>query len=101
MFEVLVNDEWVEQKPAHMDRFREKDSEGRVVLISFWNDAGVRLESTERQWRDSELLRTDALAILPDYPRGREKQVLLTYRQQLADYPQQADFPNGARPILG
>lgn len=50
---------------------------------------------TERQWRDSELLRTDALVMLPDYPQD-----LTVYRQQLRDYPSQPDFPNGQRPTI-
>jgi hypothetical protein len=48
---------------------------------------------TEREWRDSELLRTDELVKLPDYPIN-----LLPYRTELRDYPAQADFPNGDRP---
>jgi len=49
----------------------------------------------ERQWRDSELSRTDKLIILPDYPID-----LRAYRMELRDYPQQSDFPNGTRPTL-
>ena len=49
----------------------------------------------ERQWRDDELLRTDELVKLPDYPQD-----LLPYRQELRNYPQQEDFPNGTRPTL-
>lgn len=52
-------------------------------------------EDIERQWRDSELSRTDELVKLPDYPVD-----LLTYRAALRDYPQQPDFPNGTRPAL-
>jgi hypothetical protein len=50
----------------------------------------------EREWRDSELERTDALVILPDYPAD-----LTAYRQLLRDYPQTVDFPNGERPSYG
>lgn len=49
---------------------------------------------TERQWRDSELLRTDRFVVIPDYPTD-----LLTYRAALRDYPSQPDFPNGTRPV--
>ncbi len=52
-------------------------------------------EDIERQWRDSELLRTDELVKLPDYPVD-----LSPYRAALRDYPQQPDFPNGVRPSL-
>lgn len=49
----------------------------------------------EREWRDSELLRTDELIKLPDYPID-----LTGYRAELRAYPEQADFPNGVRPTL-
>ena len=52
-------------------------------------------EDTERNWRDSELLRTDALVMLPDYPID-----LIGYRAALRAYPDQVDFPTGDRPIL-
>ncbi len=47
----------------------------------------------EREWRDSELLRTDDLVILPDYPTD-----LLAYRISLRNYPASDNFPNGTRP---
>lgn len=53
-------------------------------------------EVTEREWRDSELTRTDKLVILPDYPRNGTD--LIAYRQALADYPEQEGFPNSDRP---
>lgn len=62
--------------------------------------SNIDLIKSEREWRDDELLRTDKLVILPDYPRGKTKQSFLDYRQALADYPQQPDFPNGLRPAL-
>ncbi len=52
-------------------------------------------EDAERAWRDSELLRTDELVKLPDYPVD-----LTAYRVSLRDYPSQAGFPNGARPTI-
>lgn len=52
-------------------------------------------KAQERTWRDSELERTDKLVILPDFPDD-----LLTYRQELRDYPVQPDFPNGTRPTI-
>jgi len=54
-------------------------------------------ETQERQWRDSELARTDRLILLPDFPQSVE---LLAYRQALRDYPSASDFPNGNRPNL-
>jgi len=52
-------------------------------------------KSIERQWRDSELERTDRFIMLPDYPVD-----LLAYRASLREYPQQSDYPNGTRPTL-
>lgn len=49
----------------------------------------------EREWRDSELLRTDELVKLPDYPVN-----LLPYRQLLRTYPESDSFPNGNRPTI-
>lgn len=55
------------------------------------------VETEARQWRDSELERTDILAVLPDYPN---KEALLTYRQALRDWTDTEDFPE-TRPTLG
>lgn len=52
------------------------------------------LEAIEREWRDNEILRTDKLIVLPDYPTD-----LTAYRVELRDYPAQSDFPNGTRPV--
>ena len=52
-------------------------------------------EDTERAWRDSELLRTDELVKLPDYPVD-----LLPYRVLLRDYPVSLNFPDGDRPVI-
>jgi hypothetical protein len=49
------------------------------------------------EWRNSELLRTDALVLLPDYP---DTNSLLIYRQSLRDWPDTSDFPS-AKPELG
>ncbi len=53
-------------------------------------------EDTERQWQESELLRTDNWP--DDRPPGSA--VMLNYRQELRDYNNQADFPNGTRPTI-
>ncbi len=47
----------------------------------------------ERAWRDSELVRTDSLIVLPDYPED-----LKSYRAELRDYPQKKGFPRVKRP---
>ena len=54
------------------------------------------LETQERNWRDSELLRTDQIMLISDHSKITE---ITTYRQALRDYPASKDFPNGSRPI--
>lgn len=51
----------------------------------------------ELAWRDSELKRTDNLALLPDYPYMTE---LIAYRVELRDYPSKTGFPNCDRPVF-
>jgi len=50
----------------------------------------------EKIWRDYELSSSDFIVPLIDHPKHA---AYLVYRQELRDYPQQADFPNGTRPI--
>ena len=50
-----------------------------------------------RMWRDSELLGTDPLSLLTDYPNAS---ALTTYRQELRDWPSTDDFPD-TQPTLG
>jgi hypothetical protein len=50
----------------------------------------------EKQWRDSELKASDFIVPLTDHPKH---DAYMAYRQELRDYPLQADFPNGTRPV--
>jgi len=50
----------------------------------------------ERSWRDNELASTDFIVPLVDHPKHN---AYMIYRQLLREYPNQADFPNGQRPI--
>jgi len=50
----------------------------------------------ERLWRNRELQDTDWIVPLTDHPQHAS---FLVYREELRDYPSQADFPNGDRPI--
>lgn len=50
----------------------------------------------ERNWRDNQLHITDGIVPLTDHPKHA---AYLVYRQELRDYPQQPDFPNGERPV--
>jgi len=54
-------------------------------------------ESVARVWRDEELVKTDALAVLPDHPNAAN---LLTYRAALRNWPSTSDFP-ATKPVLG
>lgn len=50
----------------------------------------------EKTWRNGELLSTDWIVPITDHPKHA---AYLVYRQELRDYPQQTDFPNGQRPV--
>jgi hypothetical protein len=52
---------------------------------------------TARQWRDSELVRTDALSVLTDHPQKTE---IAAYRTALRDWPSTSEFPD-TKPTLG
>jgi len=54
-------------------------------------------EIEARQWRDEELTRTDIAATVSDYPNS---EAILTYRQELRDWPSTPEFP-ATRPTLG
>ncbi len=54
-------------------------------------------EETAREWRDSELVRTDALSVLTDHP---QKTQIAAYRTALRDWPSTDAFPD-TKPTLG
>jgi len=49
-----------------------------------------------KQWRNTELSDTDWVVPVIDHT---QRAAYMTFRQELRDYPSQADFPNGTRPI--
>ncbi len=53
-------------------------------------------EYLEREWRDSELKRTDEM-LQDDRPNYNE---ILAYRVALGGYPNSEGFPNGERPSI-
>ena len=78
---------------------------GKQVAIGYSYSKGVFIApvktleektSEEKQWRDSELKSNDFIVPLTDHPKHA---AYMTYRQELRDYPAQADFPNGTRPL--
>lgn len=57
----------------------------------------ISKSESERIWRDSQLLSTDWIVLIPDHP---ELDKYMLYRQALRDYPNNEDFPDGTRPSL-
>ena len=44
-----------------------------------------------KRWRDQELKNTDTLSLLTDHPNNTN---ILSYRQELRDWPNTSDFPS-------
>ena len=61
----------------------------------YYDAVFIPTEEGERNWRNSELHRTDLLMLLTDYPNQSE---LIAYRKKLREYPESRDFPSAARP---
>jgi len=61
----------------------------------YYDAVFIPTEEGERNWRNSELRRTDLLMLLTDYPNQSE---LIAYRKKLREYPESRDFPSAARP---
>jgi len=55
------------------------------------------VETTERWWRDGELLATDYIVPLSDHPQHT---AYMAYRVALRAWPASSDFP-ATRPVLG
>jgi hypothetical protein len=86
---ILVGGKWIEGNPKHGELYRDYRNEKNYVE-SYWSEPDP--QETEKQWRNSELTRTDDYMMLPDFPYSTE---LAGYRQLLRDY----DF-SGERPSL-
>ena len=86
----------IEQQYA-TEVFTESSSETLCNLI-FVNSHTLKEDITNKAiaWRNSELLRTDSLILLPDYPN---KEALVVYRQELRDWTSSKTFPD-TRPQL-
>lgn len=96
-----------------MPKYKVLDPSGNVENIIIASEAFVKsnysnyelvVDSSDalknakaREWRDSELERTDVLILLPDYPYTDQ---LITYRQALRDWTSTPDFPDN-KPRLG
>ncbi|SVD31070.1 uncharacterized protein METZ01_LOCUS383924 [marine metagenome] len=81
------------------ETFPTSDGYSHEFLDTTLSDASILSEKQleGRMWRGQELLRTDTLILLPDYPNTAN---LTTYRQELRDWPSTGDFPS-TRPTLG
>ena len=55
----------------------------------------AELESRQREWRNSELFRTDPIVAIHDHSKRAS---FIAYRQLLRDWPSTSDFP-GTRPV--
>jgi len=51
----------------------------------------------ERAWRDAELVRTDTIVDVSDYPN---KENMMAYRKELRDWPTTTNWPASPRPVL-
>ena len=83
---------------SHMISIESNDDSllGKRWTGSAWEEVAITAEEA-REWRDSELFRTDSLMLLDDYP---QKDGLTAYRQELRDWPSTEAFPD-TQPALG
>jgi len=87
------------QEPQNGDFLEYISPKGSIVRKHYYapvEPTAEEIADAERQWRNSELSSTDWIVQTPDHPK---KELYITYRQELRDYPSQEDFPNGTRPI--
>ena len=67
-----------------------------VTIIPTESEIKASLEAAARDWRNSELNRTDNLSLLTDFPKKTE---LAAYRVKLRDWPSTSDFPD-TQPVM-
>ena len=67
-----------------------------VTIIPTEREIKASLEAAARDWRNSELNRTDTLSLLTDFPKKTE---LAAYRVKLRDWPSTSDFPD-TQPVM-
>ena len=70
--------------------------EGSLELRYTHSTVEIPAEDTAREWRNLELMKTDHIAQIPDWP-NRDK--YLAYRTKLRDWPSTSDFPD-TKPTL-
>lgn len=67
-----------------------------VTIMATADEIKVQIEAAAREWRNSELNRTDNLSLLTDFPKKTE---LAAYRVKLRDWPSTSDFPD-TQPVM-
>lgn len=86
------------QEPQDGDKLKYIHPSGTIEIKTYnapQEPTQEDIENEERQWRNSELKGTDWIVSVTDHPQHAS---YLVYREELRDYPSQADFPNGDRP---
>ena len=81
------NGNWIEGQ----EEFGIGDLYDETNGFSVYIKTSEEIEAAARSWRDDELKATDNVAQIPDYPN---RDNLLTYRQELRDWPSTDGFPN-------
>lgn len=71
-------------------------SEGSLEIRYTHSAVELSAEDAAKDWRNLELVNTDHMASIPDWP-DRDK--YLAYRVKLRDWPSTADFPK-TKPTL-
>lgn len=72
-------------------------TEGNLEIRYIHSAVELPAEDVAREWRNSELINTDMISQIPDWP-NRDKYI--TYRTKLRDWPSTSDFPD-TKPELG
>lgn len=83
------------ENPADGDILRYEYTDGTIIEKQFnvisTEDLQEINNNQAKQWRDSELKKTDFIVPLTDFPNHA---AWITYRQQLRDWTTTEDFPN-------
>jgi len=83
-----------DKDPVEGDEMLKKD--GNLEIRYTHSAAELPAEEVAREWRNVELMNTDQMASIPDWP-DRDK--YLAYRTKLRDWPSTSDFPD-TKPTL-
>ncbi len=90
----LVNLTNPDKDPVEGDKMLK--TEGELEIRYTHSAVELPAEDMAREWRNLELMNTDQMASIPDWP-DRDKYI--AYRTKLRDWPSTSDFPD-TRPTL-